>query len=52
MNWPLAISPFHVHLIPVSVKDQVQINVAEELYQRLRDSGIEGFILPPNVRCG
>lgn len=39
--WPVSIAPFHVHLIPVSVKDEAQMNLAEEVYDRLRAGGIE-----------
>ncbi|WP_248929179.1 proline--tRNA ligase [Paenibacillus hamazuiensis] len=39
--WPMAIAPFHVHLIPVSVQDEVQMAVAESLYSRLREAGAE-----------
>lgn len=41
MNWPMAIAPFQVHLIPVSVQDETQAKLAESLYQSLVDRGIE-----------
>lgn len=39
--WPMAIAPFHVHLIPVSVQDPVQRGLAEKLYYRLQAEGME-----------
>ena len=30
--WPWAIAPFHVHLVPVAVKDAAQMAAAEEIY--------------------
>lgn len=41
MIWPLAVAPFQVHLIPVSVHDEQQMRLANDCYERLRDHGIE-----------
>jgi prolyl-tRNA synthetase len=50
--WPLSVAPFHVHLIPVSVKDESQTRVAEELYNRLRESGVEVLMDDRDERPG
>lgn len=39
--WPVSIAPFHVHLIAVNMKDETQKEVAEQLYQGLREKRIE-----------
>jgi prolyl-tRNA synthetase len=52
MIWPNAIAPFHVHIIPVSVKDQTQMSLAEQLYQRLRDSRVEVLLDDRDERPG
>lgn len=52
MKWPAAIAPFHVHLIAISVKDQRQVQTAEEIYQRLRELGIEVLIDDRDERVG
>ncbi|MBW5447580.1 proline--tRNA ligase [Cohnella sp. CFH 77786] len=39
--WPMAIAPFQVHLIVVSVKDETQSEFANRLYRALADRGIE-----------
>jgi prolyl-tRNA synthetase len=52
INWPMAIAPFHVHIIPVSVKDEVQMKVTEELYQNMICSGIEALMDDRDERPG
>lgn len=50
--WPVSVAPFHVHLIPVSVKDEVQMKAAEDLYRRLQDAGIEVLLDDRDERPG
>src|SRR5262249_38063769 len=50
--WPWAIAPFHVHLIPVAVKDGAQIAVAEELYRELYAAGFEVLVDDRDERAG
>lgn len=33
--WPKDVAPFHIHLIPVNMKDENQVQLAEELYETL-----------------
>jgi len=39
--WPWSIAPFHIHLIPVNMKNDEQRQLAEELYAKLQDAGFE-----------
>ncbi|MBE0341257.1 proline--tRNA ligase [Paenibacillus sp. 28ISP30-2] len=39
--WPYALAPFQVHIIPISVKDSLQMQMAEDLYNQLQDLGVE-----------
>lgn len=39
--WPISIAPYHVHLIPTKVKDEEQMAMAENLYNRLQAQGID-----------
>lgn len=39
--WPVAVSPFNVHLIPVNTKDESQSSLAEELYATLKGNRFE-----------
>ncbi|MGH7413263.1 MAG: proline--tRNA ligase, partial [Candidatus Rokuibacteriota bacterium] len=50
--WPWAIAPFHVHLVPVSVKDAGQMAAAEEIYRDLRAAGFEVLMDDREERAG
>lgn len=50
--WPLEVAPFAVHLIPVSVKDDTQREVAELLYARFRQAGVEVLLDDREERAG
>ncbi len=39
--WPKAVAPFHVHLLALNVKNEEQKQLAESLYQELREASIE-----------
>lgn len=50
--WPENIAPFHIHLIPVNMKDAAQANLAEELYDELRENGYEVLMDDRQERAG
>ncbi|MNW44752.1 Proline--tRNA ligase [compost metagenome] len=50
--WPISIAPFHVHLVPISVKDEVQMNLVDQLYQQLSKHGFEVLIDDREERPG
>lgn len=50
--WPWAIAPFHVHLIPVNVKNEDQRMLAEELYEKLQNAGFEVLLDDRPERAG
>lgn len=52
MIWPAAIAPFQVHIIPISIKDQAQMQMAEELYDTLSENGIEVLVDDRDERAG
>jgi prolyl-tRNA synthetase len=52
MIWAPAIAPYHVHIIPVSIKDKSQTRIAEELYDRLLNHGLEVLIDDRDERPG
>ncbi|MNZ94179.1 Proline--tRNA ligase [compost metagenome] len=52
MVWPISIAPFHVHLVPISVKDEVQMNVVEQLYHQLSKHGVEVLVDDREERPG
>jgi len=39
--WPAGIAPFHVHLVLVRASDEVQRELADDLYSRLSAEGLE-----------
>ncbi|MBE6071675.1 MAG: proline--tRNA ligase [Clostridium butyricum] len=50
--WPLSVAPYHVSVIPVNVKDENQLNVANEIYKKLISMNIEAIIDDRNERAG
>ncbi|WP_442600638.1 proline--tRNA ligase [Paenibacillus sp. KN14-4R] len=50
--WPSALAPFQVHLIPISTKDEKQMQIANDLYHRLVENGIEVLIDDRDERPG
>ncbi|MDP4551233.1 proline--tRNA ligase [Alkalihalobacillus macyae] len=37
LRWPLAVTPYHVHLITINVKDADQSDLSDRLYDSLKD---------------
>lgn len=50
--WPMSIAPYHVMVVPVSVKDETQTQVAETIYQGLLQDGVEVLYDDRNERPG
>jgi prolyl-tRNA synthetase len=50
--WPWAIAPFHVHLVPVAVKDAAQMKAAEELERTLQDASFDVLLDDRDERAG
>jgi prolyl-tRNA synthetase len=39
--WPASVAPFHIHLIPVNLKNEEQRQLADEWYEKLGQVGFE-----------
>lgn len=52
IKWPLAIAPYHVVIVPVSTQDEVQMKVANEIYEKLLNAGVEAVLDDRNERPG
>lgn len=52
IKWPIAIAPYHVIVVPVNVKDEQQVKVANEIYEKLLSLGIEAVIDDRDERAG
>lgn len=52
MIWPINIAPYHVVIVPISAKDEKQMEIAENLYEELRKRGVEVMLDDRNERPG
>lgn len=52
IKWPLALAPYAVTVIPVNVKDEKQMQVAEEIYNKLKEANVEVLIDDRDERAG
>ena len=50
--WPVAIAPYHVVIVPISVKDEAQASLAEQIYATLNACGIEAILDDRKERPG
>jgi len=50
--WPKNIAPYHVHLIPVNMKDDDQVSLAEELYELCKANRYEALLDDRSERPG
>ncbi|HHX50843.1 MAG TPA: proline--tRNA ligase, partial [Clostridia bacterium] len=50
--WPLSIAPYHVVVIPVSNRDDRQMEIAETIYQELVRAGLEVVFDDRDERAG
>lgn len=52
IKWPLAISPYHVVIVPVNIKDELQMKVANQMYEDLKAAGVEVVLDDRDERAG
>lgn len=50
--WPVSVAPYHVIVVPVNSKNEKQTELAEEIYQKLLNAGIETIIDDRAERAG
>ena len=50
--WPLSVAPYKVIVVPVAIKDEQQMKIANELYDNLRNLGIDVLIDDRDERAG
>lgn len=50
--WPVSIAPYHVIIVPVNINDELQMKIAEEIYEKLLSQGIEAVIDDRDERAG
>ena len=52
IKWPIAIAPYHVVIVPVNVKDELQMKIANQMYEDLKSQGIEVVLDDRDERAG
>lgn len=50
--WSKSIAPFEVVVVPVNAKDSAQLALAEEIYNELKDSGVDVLLDDRKERAG
>ncbi len=50
--WPLAVAPYQVNVIPVNIKDEEQMNIANKIYEELKEIGVDVVLDDRNERAG
>lgn len=50
--WPVALAPYTVAVVPVNVKDEAQMEIAEKIYEELRAAAVEVIIDDRKERAG
>ena len=52
IKWPISIAPYHVVIVPVNVNDELQMKVANEIYEKLLSAGVEVVLDDRDERAG
>ena len=52
IKWPMSVAPYHAIVVPVNVKDEEQVALAEKIYAELNAKGVEAVIDDRNERPG
>lgn len=50
--WPVSVAPYHVIVVPVDMRDQEQVALAEKIYSQLNQQGIETLLDDRSERVG
>jgi len=50
--WPMALTPYHVHIIVISTKDDIQMQLVQQLTTHLERNGVEVLIDDRDERPG
>ena len=50
--WPLALAPYEAVVVPVNIKNEEQMQEAEQIYNQLKELGVEVLLDDRNERVG
>ncbi len=52
IKWPVSIAPYHIDIVPVNIQDELQMKVANEIYEKLNNAGVEVVLDDRDERAG
>jgi prolyl-tRNA synthetase len=52
IKWPMSVAPYQVVVVPVAIKDEEQMKIANEIYDNLKKMGVEVLMDDRNERVG
>ena len=52
INWPAHLAPYTLAIVIISMKDETQVKVANELYEKLKDLGVDVLLDDRDERPG
>ena len=52
IKWPMSVAPYQVVIVPVAKKDEDQMRIAEEIYNDLKELGVEVLMDDRDERVG
>ena len=52
IRWPMSVAPYQVVVVPVVTKDEEQMRIAEDIYNSLKEMGVEVLMDDRNERVG
>lgn len=52
IKWPMSVAPYQVVVVPVVTKDEEQMRIAEDIYNSLKEIGVEVLMDDRNERVG
>lgn len=52
IKWPISIAPYHAVIVPVNIKDEQQMQIAEKMYKELKEAGVEVVLDDRDERAG
>ena len=50
--WPMSVAPYHVAVVPVQMKNEEQVALAERIYAELKAAGIDAVLDNRDERVG
>ncbi|WP_079422121.1 proline--tRNA ligase [Clostridium oryzae] len=50
--WPMSVAPYKVIVVPVNVKNEEQLNAAKQIYETIKQNGIDAILDDRDERAG